>query len=427
MGMRIRSLICLGLFILVFPLISGCGGGGGGGAPIPTPALDSDGDGIVNTVDACPDTRSGALVDDSGCSAVQLAGNLTASGGHTCAMTTTDGIKCWGWNLYGQLGAGIFNMHSSSVPVGVAGLASGVDAITGGGEHTCALTDTGGATCWGRNQFGQLGDNSTVDTIAPIDVTGLGSGVTAIAAGGYHTCVRTDTGGAACWGYNSYGQLGDGSNTDAHTAVAVSGLSSGADAVATTGNHTCALTDTGGVSCWGKNTHGQLGDNTTTDSNVPVAVSGLSGVVQVSGGSHHTCAMTGTGTVRCWGNNGWGQLGDNSTTNSSVPVAVDGLSGVTAISAGGYHTCALTSTGSVTCWGMGLYGQLGTGGTSNAHTPVDVTGLTGIVSTIAAGGYHTCTQTEDMGVACWGMNDGGRLGDGTTDDSLVPVDVVGLP
>jgi alpha-tubulin suppressor-like RCC1 family protein len=382
---------------------------------------------------------------------------ISAGGFHTCALTTGGGVKCWGDNAYGQLGDG--TTTSKSTPVDVSGLSSGVKAISAGFYHTCALTSAGGVKCWGNNGSGQLGDGTTTNKTTPVDVSGL-SGVAAISAGGYHTCALTSGGGAKCWGSNAYGQLGDGTTMQKTTPVAVSGLSSGVVAISGGYYHTCALTTGGGVKCWGYNEFGQLGDGTasgpekcseTACSTTPVDVSGLTGgVTAISGGRDHTCALTSAGEVKCWGENGFGQLGDGTASGpekcpsgsacSTTPVDVVGLtSGVKAISTGYFHTCALTSAGGVKCWGNDEHGQLGDGTASGPEkcpgppggnpcstTPVDVSGLTSGAAAISAGGAHTCALTTGGGVKCWGQNEYGQLGDGTTTDKPTPVGVIGF-
>ena len=387
---------------------------------------------------------------DSGVAAV-AAGRL-----HTCALTDEGGVKCWGHNDSGQLGAGMTTDRTA--PVDVFGLGGGVAAITAGDSDTCALTSGGGVKCWGRNHFGQLGDGTTTDRTTPVDVFGLG-GVTAVAAGRNHTCALTSGGGVKCWGRNAEGQLGNGTNSGPEicdllacstTPVDVSGLGGGVAAIAASGDHNCALTSGGGVKCWGSNGSGELGNGTATAyETTPVDVSGLgSGVAAIAAGGNHTCALTSGGGLKCWGENSFGNLGDGTTTTRTTPVDVcasgagagcsggSALSSVAAISAGTFHTCALTSAGGAKCWGHNHLGQLGNGTNSGPQicstsspcstTPVDVFGLGGGVAAITAGDSDTCALTSWGGVKCWGYNGYGQLGDGTTTHRTTPVCVFGL-
>src|SRR5262245_43928475 len=256
-----------------------------------------------------------------------------------------------------------------SAAIGLGALGAGPStaqvevAVAAGGSHSCWLTSGGGVLCWGGNGLGQLGDGSITNRSLPVPVSGLSSGVAAIAAGSNHTCAVTTDGAALCWGSNARGQLGDGSTTNRSEPVAVSGLSSGVAAIAAGSSHTCALTVAGGIWCWGGNNSGQLGDGSTTDRSFPVEVTGLSsGVAAIAAGGAQTCPRTTGGAALCWGYNGLGQLGNGSMTSSSSPVAVLGLSsGVTAIATGGSHSCALVTGGAALCWGYNFAGQVGNG------------------------------------------------------------------
>jgi alpha-tubulin suppressor-like RCC1 family protein len=269
-------------------------------------------------------TNSSTPVGVSGLSSGVAA--ISAGGEHACALTTAGGVKCWGNGNWGQLGNGATT--DSSLPVDVAGLSAGVAAISAGSEHTCALTTAGGVKCWGLNVYGELGDGTTTSNSTPVDVAGLSSGVGAISAGGYHACALV-SGGLSCWGHDQYGQLGDGRSgygAISSTPVPVSGLAAGVASVSGGSYHTCAVLSSGGIACWGSNNVGQVGNGTTIDTSTPVGVSGLgSGVVAVSADRLHTCAVTTTGRALCWGWNLYGQLGNGSTTNSSTPVSVSGF------------------------------------------------------------------------------------------------------
>ena len=306
--------------------------------------------------------------------------------------------------------------------------AAAAATVAAGTGQTCALATAGGLKCWGLNDVGQLGDGTTTNHSTPVDVVGLTSGVAAVSAGANHSCAVTLAGGVKCWGANASGQVGDGTTTAPTTPVDVVGLTSGVAAVSAGHDHTCALTTAGGLKCWGFNGTFQLGDGTTTSSSTPVDVVGLtSGVAAVSAGSSHTCALTTAGGLKCWGFNTEGQLGDGTTTFRSTPVDVVGLtSGVAGVSAASFDTCALTTAGGLTCWGSNNFGELGDGTTTAHNTPADVVGLTTGVAAVSAGTLHTCAVTTTGGLKCWGRNVSGQLGDETSITRTTPVDVVGF-
>jgi alpha-tubulin suppressor-like RCC1 family protein len=345
--------------------------------------------------------------------------------GHTCVILALGGVKCWGGNGYGQLGNGTY--VDSSEPVGVNGLEVTNLKITAGGGHTCVLSETGGVKCWGDNEYGQLGDGTNTGSNIPVEVFDLSSGVSLISAGKHHTCARLTSGEAKCWGLNRFGQLGDGTNTNRNTPVEVNGFTSEVVSISSGDHYTCAIGEMGDAKCWGLNTWGQLGDGTVIDSSFPVEVFGLdSGVENIDAGGGHTCALLNSGGVKCWGSNGAGQLGDNSNNDSSVPVAVFGLSsGVESISVA-YDSCALLDNGGVKCWGSNDSGQLGDNTRIDRPLPINTIGLSSGGNSIHAGYYHTCSTLTLGGMKCWGRNIFGELGDGTNIDRLKPNKVVGL-
>jgi alpha-tubulin suppressor-like RCC1 family protein len=353
---------------------------------------------------------------------------ISGGGAHTCAISNAGGAYCWGDNRGGQLGDGT---HSERLaPVGVIGLASGVAEVAAGGASSCARLAGGGVKCWGDGSTGALGAGQALTrTTVPVDVSGLASGVAAITAGLRHACALTTGGGVKCWGDNYYGQLGnDHQYQNSFTPVDVVGLASGVTAIASAKNHTCAIV-AGGLKCWGDNFWHQLGDGTNNFSHdVPRDVVGLaSGVAGVTTGSDHTCALVTGGAVQCWGENSWGQLGAGHFADANTPISSTLTSGVLALEAGDYHTCARRTGGAVQCWGDNLYHQLGQGPGNVIHnpTPVEVVGLASGVTSVSAGANHTCALVGGT-VHCWGYNGFGQLGNGIPDARPVPVAVLGL-
>jgi alpha-tubulin suppressor-like RCC1 family protein len=351
---------------------------------------------------------------------------ISAGWSNTCALGSAGGVRCWGLNGGGQLGDGTFD--DNPAPVEVRGLASGRIAVAVGGGHACVLSAAGGVKCWGRNNRGQLGGGTAVDQNTPIDVAGLPEQIAAIAAGKEYTCALTIRGGVKCWGANDSGQLGDGTTTDSVKPVDVLGLTKGISAIAAGGGHTCALGRNGGLKCWGSNTYGQLGDGTLENRSAPVDVSGLTaGVHSVTAGGSHTCAIVSGTALKCWGWNAFGQLGDSTPTDRNTPVEVRWLAGTAAyVSAGADYTCAIMRAGNLRCWGNNEFGQLGDGTVTVRHTPVGVLGLQSKVLLLATGYYTTCAVTVDEKMKCWGNNLYGQLGDGANTNSSLPVDVTGL-
>jgi alpha-tubulin suppressor-like RCC1 family protein len=298
--------------------------------------------------------------------------------------------------------------------------------LAAGDSFSCHVS-AGAAKCWGYNHYGQLGDGSTTDANAPVAVSGLGSGVRSIAAGSYFTCALLSAGGIRCWGRNGSGQVGNGTQyNDQPTPVDVGGAPTGIVKLALGDGHACAFTSGGALYCWGYNGNAELGDGTTTTRlSATLASTVTEPVIDVALGSIFTCAVTRTGVAKCWGSDNWGTLGNGSGGNSITPAAVAGLpADVVAVAAGTDHACALTSAGGVYCWGSGA--AVGRGGSGMYQTAGQVVGLSSGAIAIDAASFHTCALMASGGVKCWGENTNGVLGDGTTTNRTSPVDVLNL-
>jgi alpha-tubulin suppressor-like RCC1 family protein len=361
-------------------------------------------------------------------------------GAHTCALTSVGEAYCWGRGESGQLGVspppstcltdgGVFSCSMVPVPVG-GGLT--FEKLAGGAAHTCGLTSDGTAYCWGNNASGQLGDNSTTSRNAPVPVA-TGLKFVSIDAGAAHTCAVTSAGEAYCWGRNNRGQLGNGTTTPfSAVPVAVTGsltfqlIAAGGFSI----GHTCGLTDLGAAYCWGDNDRGQLGIG-TSDLNphaLPEPVSG--GLVfagLTAGLGRHSCGLTDLGAAYCWGANTFGALGDRSRRDSAVPVAVVGNLSFDQLIAGGFigHTCGVID-GAAYCWGENEKGQVGDGTTIDRRAPEAVAGGLAFLS-IDAGFRHTCGRASTGTVYCWGSSGAGQLGNNSNSLSTVPAKVFGQP
>ena len=346
---------------------------------------------------------------------------------HTCGVTTSGAAYCWGDNFSGQLGeetASSVWYRSSPAPVAVAEVK--LTTISTGVWHTCGVTPSGAAYCWGDNFFGQLGDGTGVARATPVPVAGEFR-FAAVSAGSFHTCGITTSGAAYCWGDNSNGQLGDGTTDRRATPVPVaSGFSF--TTISAGHGHTCGVIAGGVTVCWGDDSSGQLGDGAASADHAsyrpyPAPVVGVRGFARVSAGNVHTCGVTTHGAAYCWGYNVWGQLGDGTTTQRSTPVRVTGRQRFAVVDAGSYFSCGVTTSGAAYCWGENRDGELGDGTTTSRSSPVAVAGGLRFAA-VRAGWYHACGMKTDSGVYCWGYNAHGQLGEGTTVSEPTPVPVV---
>lgn len=345
---------------------------------------------------------------------------LSAGFAHTCAIVST-GIQCAGENNDGELGDGNveeLGFTPTPDPVDVEGFSGTPKAVAAGLGHTCALSADGFARCWGNNFYGQLGTGDRVDSPTPRTAIG---GLESIDLGNSHTCAVTNGGVALCWGLNEYGEIGNGQPSCQSKCFAihpeeVRGLSGVVHQVALGDGFSCAVTRAGTVSCWG-NGYGPQ----------PVGISHLSGdVVAISAGIGHACGLTEAGAVQCWGGNEFGQLGNGQhgvgVTSRRAVTAV--RRGAVAIAAGGHHTCLVARRGAVGCFGRNDYGELGDGTTKDRDELVPVTrlGIGSGVTEISVGYQFSCAALGGDEVTCWGKNDVGQLGDGTTETRKRPAD-----
>lgn len=320
----------------------------------------------------------------------------------------------WGFNADGQLGNGTTTNTDS--PTTVPGVIK-IKSVSTGDAFSLALLKDGTVRAWGLGIQGELGNGTMSTSFTPVTVSGL-TGVAAVSAGGgssYASLALLKTGTVEAWGYNGYGQLGDGT-FNSNDVPGIVPLGAGVKQIAVGGSHDLALMADGTVASWGRNGNGELGYGTVTNpTDTPVVIPGLSGVKAIAAGIDSSYALLKNGTVMSWGDNSEGELGDgNATGDSSVPVPVPGLTKVKALTAGGYHVLALLKDGTAVGWGSDSSGELGDGNTGGQPqaTPVAVSGLTGIKA-LSAGQYHSLALLKTGAVYSWGSDANGALGLGS--------------
>ena len=361
----------------------------------------------------------------------------------SCALSEDGRAYCWGDNSSGQLGINPAP-STSNAPVQITGSPSGSKwvEISTGSAHTCGLRDDQSAWCWGNNDYGQLGNNTTASSFEPVLVAG-GKSFSQISAGAYFTCGVTTSQAVFCWGINSYGNLGTNTTTDSLVPTALNGGDT-YQALSAGYNFACGLLVNKTIKCWGWNAEGELGDGTGDGTGnypfvypdivlTPVTVAGSptgTGWTGISAGKTSACGLRDNGSAWCWGNNGYRQLGLGTSVNSpdldfkNTPQAVAAGSATgsayTLLSAGRNHGCGLRDDGTVHCWGYQNYGQIGTGASfvnasNSGPEAVYTADLTGTVfTTVQAGELHTCGLRDDHSVWCWGYNSSGQLGVGAS-------------
>jgi alpha-tubulin suppressor-like RCC1 family protein len=375
--------------------------------------------GVISGIPAatCTLTNLSIKATDSYVSATPSFDTAATAAFSITISTPTSNVFAWGSDTSGQLGDG--GSTNQSTKVAVLG-GKTFTQVSAGASHSCGVVNDGTVQCWGDNSTGELGKGTTATaSVAPVTVPGL-SGVTQVSAGNTYTCAVAG-GGVFCWGANDHGQLGDGTTTQRLSPVAVSGLSSGVAAISASVavGTTCALLSNGTVKCWGVNSSGQLGDGTATERHSPVVVSGLSGVTQISVGPFGACALSG-GAAKCWGAGSVIGVGNNNSITTPVTIIA---AGVTAVSEGDEDGCAIVS-GAVKCWGDNFDGEVGDGTAMARTTPVAVSGLSSGATQLSVGNGFTCAIVNGIG-KCWGNNGSGQLGNGSATQSNVPVTVTG--
>jgi alpha-tubulin suppressor-like RCC1 family protein len=458
---------------------SGAGNGGsdaGAGGHVATGGVSGAGGNGVNTGGNGANT-GGAVSSggtdggaDSGVVIRPKVTQIVAGERHTCALLSDGTVKCWGANVYGQLGYGkpdTIGDDETPAAVGTVSVTSTpgvtVTSLAAGWQHTCALLSDHSVKCWGWNDRGQLGygntdeigDDELPSSVGPVSVTTTpGVNVTAIVSG-RHTCALLSDGTVKCWGGGplGYGNTDDVGDDELPSSVAPINVTSTpgvtVTSLAATFYDTCALLSDHSVKCWGSSGWGELGlgntmsigDDESPSSVGPISVTSIPGVTvtAIAGGFNHLCALLSNGSVKCWGSgvNGTGGVGYGNGTiigDDELPSSVGAISltatpGVTAtaIACGTYHTCALLSDSSVTCWGWNAHGQLGSGNTNlvgddevpSSLPPASITraGAAQVVGLGAgASAYDTCAILADGSAKCWGFNDDGELGYGSVQD-----------
>lgn len=405
-------------------------------------------------VGACADMKPGTDVEDTGvgCSGPECAYVVRLSigaGDHSCVLLSDQSLRCWGRNDRGQLGQKMPSYIPTPEAVPNVGA---VQELSLGGASTCVIRRIvgGGGTsndtwCWGRNDLGQLADGNTRDQASPARSftyadfeTTLAESAVYLRLGGRHGCLRGNRRNAYCWGEDELGQSGAGTVSSAQcgsskiacrvrpTRVRAMMMSSfeRVEDLASGEAHTCALQD-GDVFCWGGNEFGELGlPGDTLPHPTPSMVSALTmeGATRLALGGRNSCALTPVGILYCWGDNRYGQLGKGTVDLAPhpAPTALSALRAPIDVTVGGGHVCAHLADQSLWCWGRNDSGQVGNGTTTVQTVPQKV--MDAVVEA-AAGAAHTCVRRTDQTIYCWGRNDVGQLGLGRADGEAHPMPV----
>ncbi len=335
---------------------------------------------------------------------------------HTCALKTDGRLFCWGRGKYGVLGTD--STANSLVPVQESTAANDWKQASLGLQHSCALKTDGRLFCWGSGEYGVLGTGSTANSLVPVQESTAANDWKQISANSLSTCALKTDGRIFCWGHSEYGQLGNNSTTDILAPMQESSAASDWAHVSSSGSHTCALKTDGRVFCWGDNDNGQLGNDSTVNSSVPVQEStAANDWKQIAAGTDITCALKMDGQLWCWGSGILVEARFYSLVPEQEPTRATDWSQV---SLGVQYACALKTNGTLYCWGWGGNGRLGIGSTEDTKVPTqEITGASdwALVSTRQC----TCGLKSFGRIACWGHNEYGQVGNNDTTDVLAPV------
>lgn len=351
--------------------------------------------------------------------------SITTGLGHSCAITAEGPAYCWGLGNEGQLGADttITTLRPLEVRSQVR-----FSQISAGAEHNCAISVDGALYCWGLNDRAQLGTNDLSQRKVPTSSAFPEMRFRLVAAGGSHNCALRLDARVLCWGWNDFGQLGNNTTVGIRTPLEIVGGRSFTNVTAGAA-HSCAVEAGGTAFCWGLNSSGQLGDGSLITRLGPATVAGGHSWARLSAGDRHTCGLTTAGTAYCWGAGEAGQLGHGLLTDSAVPVAVASSARFNDIAAGGEHTCAIGSSGELFCWGSNSHNRAGQAGVATiyqapARVNADSAGIELRFASVETGKLHSCALTATQALYCWGFGGYGQLGNGTVLTRALPTRVV---
>lgn len=419
--------------------------------PVATPIIEDISDRADGIIDLCVLARDadGNWTDPihaTIASWTKISSFISVGYDHSCAITTSGALFCWGSNTAGQLGVGGGANREKPVVVDETNLGGSeeFEKVTLGYKHTCGITNTGTTLCWGSGTNDQLMISGTNSTNIPALTTGVlpgGQTFVTVQAGQFHNCGITDQGNTYCWGNNPYSESGDGgSNSQSHvTPVSVNTNNLAVSEEFTTlsmGNHhSCGITDLGETYCWGNNNYGQIGEGGYNLVNHPTSVNnsylGNQKLKTISLGSNHSCGVTDQGKVFCWGRNWERQLGYSGTNSSAYPKEIDqgdvpGGETFIAVASGGSHSCGISELGDMYCWGANTYGQIGNGTMTTYEAAPRLVSDANLIGekfvSLSLGTNHSCGMTTSGRIYCWGSNDLGKLGINNmgTNNTVIP-------